>query len=198
MAIRSSTLLGVGKDDDRWSPGFQKASTATLYGGMVVTQDNSDTSGKTIKPFAGQTAIGAANPFPLGLVFESSVLFPVTNTTNPDGQAGYGYDNLNYARGGLYSVFHRPGNLVDVYDDGRNKTDVDRTLMSGATQAQGASCPFITSASWAIGDTVYCTPEGLLTRDNDRASVIIGTVRAVSGSDENAVLAIELGLRTNP
>ncbi len=196
MIRPSSILLGAGRDDDRWSPGFKKAASATLYGGMAVTQDNSDTTGKTIKPFAGQTALSATNPLPLGLVFESSVLFPVTNTTNPDGQAGYGYDNLNYARGGLYSVFHRPGNLVDVLDDGRNTVAVDRTVNGGGTSSQAASIPFIAADNWAMGDTVYATPEGLLTRVSTGTigAAKIGIVRAVSGSGASAILAIELGI----
>ena len=77
MAIKTSTILGNGRDDDRIS-GFSKAtlSGATAYnggidqliGGLVVCQDNSDITGKTLKLFQGAVALGVANPLPLGLV----------------------------------------------------------------------------------------------------------------------------------
>jgi hypothetical protein len=195
MAIRSSIQLGVGKDDDRWSPGFTKAAATVLFGGLAVTSDTTQPDGKLIKPFAGATAISKSNPLPLGLVFESSVMFPVTNTTNPDGQAGYGYDNLNYARGGMFSVFHRPGNAVDVYDDGRDANLVDRTTVAG-TCNQPTSCPFIIEDSWAVGDTVYATVEGLLTNVDTSKTAEIGTIRAVSGTGASAILTLELAIVT--
>jgi len=194
MAIRSSIQLGVGKDDDRWSPGFTKAAATVLFGGLVVTSDTTQPDGKLIKLFAGQTAVSKTNPLPLGLVFESSVMFPVTNTTNPDGQAGYGYDNLNYARGGVYSVFHRPGNAVDVYDDGRDATPVDRTTMAGGTSNQPTSCPFIIADSWAVGDPVFVTPEGLLTNVDTSGTARVGVIRAVSGTGASAILTLELAI----
>lgn len=196
MAIRSAIQFGAGRDDDRLSPGFKKAATGVgnLFGGQVVTSDTTDASGKTIKLFNGQGAVSTTNPKPLGLVFESSVLFPVTNTANPDGQAGYGYDNINYARGGVYSVFHRPGNIVEVFDDGRATNLVNRVTNAGPTNSQPESAPFITSDSYVVGSPVYATGEALLTSDSTGATAEIGVVRAVSGSGAAAILTIELGI----
>lgn len=197
MSIKASTLLGVGRDDDRVSPGFNKA-TGDLYGGMLVTQDNSQTDGKTIKAFAGQTAISATNPFPLGLVFESNVIAPIANTSGIT--AGLGFNIQDYAKGGVsnYSVFHRPGNFVDVYDDGRNSALLasfnDNSGVAVTTQP--ASCPFLVTNNWALGDSVYAIDaaggRGRLTNDGTTAKVRVGTVRAVSGTGATAILCIEL------
>ena len=78
MAIRSSAQLNAGRDDDRLSPGFKKQSADVLFGGMVVTNLVTDVTGKTLQIFgvAGSDGIiTAANPFPLGLVFENTLPF---------------------------------------------------------------------------------------------------------------------------
>ncbi len=195
--IRSSSLLGVGRDDDRWSPGFSKVSTDTFFGGMVVTQLASDATGKTLQHggIAGSEGIiNADSPFPLGLVFEATNP-PLNTFANGDTAAG-NFDSSAYAKGGAYSVFHRPGNLVDVLDDQRNTNQVARVKNGSGTNTQNTSAPFIVSDAWAVGLPVYYTEEGLLTiTAPDTASsnyVRIGFVRAVSGSGIDLIIALEL------
>ena len=193
MALRTTTAFQNGRDDDR-SSGFKRSASERFFGGMVVTQDNTDASGLTIKPFNGVAALAAANPLPLGLVFESNVQFP-SAPSDPDQFAGKGFDNLDYARGGLFSAFHRPGNFIEVYDDGRSSTLVNRTENSGGPSNQVESAPFIVTDTFTVGLTVYATSEGLLTTNSATATAVIGTVRAGAGSGADQIFTIELGIR---
>jgi hypothetical protein len=203
MAIKSNTLFGNGRDDDRIS-GFKKVDLSVtteynngfdeLIGGMVVCSDGSvDASGKTIHLFNGQTALSAVNGLPLGLVYENTKPYPAT--TSGDNAAGVGHDSLDYARGGIYSAFHRPGNFVDVFDDFRNTAQI-------GSPAQNFSCPFVATDTFAVGSSVYATPQGSsygmgrLTTDPTSATAIIGTVRANNGLSGNLQqFTIELGIR---
>lgn len=190
MALRSATQIGLGRDDDRWSPGFVIAAGTVLYGGEVVTQDPTDLTGKTLIVFAG--VIDAGHPFPLGLVYENTNAFTPGGVSGDRG-AGRGFDSLDYARGDMYSVFHRPGNLVDVLNDYRNTVLVDRAKNGGGTNNQSSSCPFIASDSFAIGNPLYVTSEGLLTITAPGAGVevSVGWVRAASGTGEDQVISVE-------
>jgi hypothetical protein len=199
--IRSSTLLGVGRDDDRWSAGFGKSSTDTYFGGMVVTQLTTDSTGKTLLHggvTGSQGIINATSPFPLGLVFEATNP-PLQAFANGDNAAG-NFDSSAYAKGGEYSVFHRPGNLVDVLDDQRNTTQVSVVKNGGGSVTQNQSAPFIIGDAWAVGLPVYYTEAGLLTitAPTTGASdyVRLGFVRAVSASaGPDLVVAIELNMQ---
>lgn len=190
MALRSSTQIGLGRQDDRWSPGFKIASGDVLFGGEVVTQDTTDLTGKTLIVFGG--VLDATHPFPLGLVYENTNAFTPGGASG-DNAAGVGFDSLDYARGAMYSVFHTPGNLIDVVNDFRDTTSVARAKNGGGTNSQGKSCPFIASDAFAIGDLLYATSEGLLTKVTPAAGtvVVLGIVRAVSGTDEDQVLSVE-------
>jgi hypothetical protein len=190
MALRSSTQIGLGRDDDRWSPGFSVPAGTTLFGGEVVTQDTTDLTGKTLIVFGG--VIDGTHPFPLGLVYENTNAFTPGGASG-DKAAGRGFDSLDYARGGMYSVFHRPGNLIDVLNDFRDTTVVARAKNGGGNNNQGRSCPFIASDAFAIGDQLYATSEGLLTKVAPGAGTVVclGWVRAVSGTGENQVLSVE-------
>lgn len=190
MALRSATQIGLGRDDDRWSPGFIIASSLTLFGGEVVTQDTTDLTGKTLIAFGG--VVDATHPFPLGLVYEN------TNAYTPGGAsgdhaAGRGFDSLDYARGNMYSVFHRPGNIIDVLNDYRDTSVVAAPKNGGGTNNQSKSCPFIASDNFAIGDTLYATSAGLLTNTTPAAGTVVklGHVRAASGTGEDQVISVE-------
>jgi len=190
MALRSATQFGAGRDDDRWSPGFAIAAGTALFGGECVTQDPTDLTGKTIHVFGG--VIDATHPFPLGLVYENTNAFTPGGASG-DQAAGRGFDGLDYARGSLYSTFHRPGNVIDVVNDYRDTTVVARALNGGGANNQGASCPFIASDAFAIGDAVYATAAGLLTKVAPGAGtvVVLGWVRQASGTVEDQVLSVE-------
>lgn len=193
MALRTSNAFKNGRDDDRTS-GLKRSLAERFFGGQVVTQDNADPSGLTIQFFAGATALGVDNPLPLGLVFESNVQFPVA-PQDPDQFAGRGFDNLDYARGGIHSVFHRPGNFIEVFDDRRSATLVDRAENSGGPSNQVESAPFIVTDGFNIGDTVFSTDEGMLTTNSTGATAVIGTVRAEAGSAADQVFTLELHIR---
>jgi hypothetical protein len=190
MALRSATQIGLGRDDDRWSPGFIIPAGVVLFGGEVVTQDTTDLTGKTLKIFAG--VVDATHPFPLGLVYENTNAFTPGGASG-DNAAGQGFDSLDYARGAMYSVFHRPGNLIDVLNDYRNTVVVARAKNGGGTNNQGTSCPFIASDGFAIGDILYATVDGLLTITPPAAGVIValGRVRAASGTGEDQIISVE-------
>jgi hypothetical protein len=197
--LRTSVQLGVGRDDDRWSPGFTKASTVTaFYGGICVTQLTTDSTGMTLIPsgvVGSQGIISAASPFPLGLVFEAT--FPPSNTfANGDNAAG-NYDSSAYAKGGVYTVFHRPGNAIDVLDDQRNTAQVTINKNGGGTVAQNTSAPFVVSDAWAVGLPVYFTEIGLLTITvpGSGTYVRVGFVRAVSGTGADLLVTIELNMQ---
>jgi hypothetical protein len=195
MALRSATQIGLGRDDDRWSPGFIIAADTVLYGGEVVTQDPTDASGKTIKVFGGVIVPGVLTtsfPFPIGLVYENTNAFTPGGASG-DRAAGRGFDSLDYARGSNYSVFHRPGNVIDVFNDYRNTVLVNRAKNGGGTSSQSTSCPFIASDNFAIGDLLYATVDGLLTNTSPGAGtvVILGHVRAASGTGEDQVISVE-------
>ena len=141
MAIRSATQIGVGRDDDRWSPGFAKQAADVMFGGRVVSQLQTDATGKTLEFYDGSLTLSSTNGVPLGLVYENTN--PFSAVASGDSAAGSGFDGIDYARGGLYSVFHRPGNLVDVFDDARDAAQVARNLNGGGTSLQNTSAPFI-------------------------------------------------------
>ena len=190
MALRSATQIGLGRDDDRWSPGFAIPAGTVLYGGEVVTQDTTDLTGKTLIVFGG--VIDATHPFPLGLVYENTNAFTPGGASG-DQAAGRGFDSLDYARGSMYSVFHRPGNIIDVLNDYRNTVVAPRTKNGGGANNQGSSCPFIASDGFGIGDLLYATAEGLLTKMAPASGtiVVVGHVRAASGTGEDQVLSVE-------
>jgi hypothetical protein len=192
-----STLLGVGRDDDRLSPGFTLGSGVVVFGGLVMSQLTTDVSGKTLAVFNG--VIDATHPLPLGLVIENTNPFP--RSASGDADAGVGFDSLDYARGGLYSVFHRPGNFADISDDGRDRTVVARTANAGPAVNQQASAPFIITDPWAIGVEVYSTPQGLLTTVVPAGApgtivAVVGYIRAVFGTGSTLKLALELQLHS--
>lgn len=206
MSVRiSSILLNAGRDDDRISglvPVITAGIPQEVWGGMVITQVASATptgAGKTFTTFDGNAVVAAANPFPLGLVIEST--FPSNRGgASGDTAAGLGFDTVDYARGLAFSAFHRPGNLVDVYDGKQNRTQVTN---NGGQQNQSA--PFVQNRAWAIGDAVFSADAALDTTlarngllDNVDAAgaggARIGWVRAVSGSGEDLILTIELQL----
>ncbi len=192
MAIRSTTQLGVGRDDDRWSPGFKKSAADVMFGGLVMSQLTTDATGKTLAIFNG--VIDATHPTPLGLVYENTN--PFRNNASGDSAAGVGFDQIDYARGDEYSVFHRPGNLVDVFDDGRDTTQVARNLNGGGTNTQNASAPFVVNDTYNIGSRLWSTSEGLLTSVAPAAGTAaqVGYVRAKSGSGADLVLSVELAI----
>jgi hypothetical protein len=200
MAIRSSSQLGVGRDDSRWSPGFSIAAGVTLYGGLVVTNDvatDSTKTGKILKAFGNVNGIpNTSNPIPIGLVYENTL--PFSPPASSDTSAGYGFDIRDFARGGLYSVFHNPGNLVDVFDDFCNTAAVTRNNLDGtAGPSQGTSATFLTNLTYALGDKLYATNEGLLSNQTPGAlAVSVGIVRAVSGTGANMILSVELHIDT--
>ncbi len=195
MAIKiSSILLNAGRDDDRVSGLLRNDPSLVVVGGMVITQDPSagpSGEGKTFKLFDGSAAVSGDNPLPWGLVIEATHGYPGGGASG-DTAAGRGFDNLfPVARGGVYSAFHRPGNIVDVLDDQTDTTQV--TVNAGQ---QNASAPFVVNDSWAVGIPVFADANGLLTITNAAGAggAQIGTVRAVNGSGADLILAIELGI----
>jgi hypothetical protein len=177
---------------------------------MAVTQKADPSgAGKTLTYFNGAAAIGAANLRPRGLCVESTTGFPgiaaggapipssgLAGAPLMDPSAGLGFDTQDYAKGGIYSVFHRPGNLVDVYDDNRDRTQV---VINGVNQNK--SCPFVKSRAWAVGDGVYAADPalgqaGLLDNvPSPAGSARFGTVRSVTDAGLGSpVLTIELGI----
>jgi len=196
----SSVVQNGGRDDDRLSAFIKDPLAPFFVGGMAVTQLADATgAGKTITYFDGAAAVGVANLRPLGFVIESTYGFPGI-AANDDQGAGIGFDTQDYAKGGLYSVFHRPGNLVDVYDDLRDRTQV---TINGA--AQNKSCPIVANRAWAVGDAVYAADPalgqaGLL--DNvagPSGSIRFGTVRSVTNAGlGTSMLTIELDIALIP
>jgi len=193
----SSIVQNGGRDDDRLS-GFTKDPLAAFFiGGMAVTQLTPDATGagKTMTYFDSTAVLSATNVRPLGLVIESTTGFPGIAANNDQG-AGIGFDTQDYAKGGLYSAFHRPGNLVDAFDDLRDRTQV---TINGAPQNK--SCPFVANRVWAIGDTVYATAtaigqKGLLDNTGGiSGSASLGTIRAVTNAGLGTpMLTIELNI----
>jgi hypothetical protein len=79
-------------------------------------------------------------------------------------------------------VFHRPGNLVEIFDDKRNTTG-------------SASCPFVSGDTFSVGAPVYSTTTGLLTITATSATCRIGYVRGATGSSGvNQVFTLELAI----
>ncbi len=199
MLELGSSLLGVGRDDDRVSPGFKQPSGTELFAGMVVTQDNSggNEDGRQLQLCDGIVDPSSNLSFPLGLVIENTN--PFKRPASDDSSAGVGHDIQDFAKGGLVSVWHRPGNFADVSDDFRNDTAFLRALNGGGTSSQNTSAPFIVADPWAVGTKVYCTSEGLLTTviPPGASGVIvarIGYVRAVQGTGADIKFALELSL----
>jgi hypothetical protein len=199
MALRiSSVLLNAGRDDDRISglmPTAALLAAGGVIGGQVITQDQTVPGGQTFKLFDGGSVVGATNPFPWGLVIEPTHGYTGGGASG-DQAAGRGFDTLDYARGGLYTAFHRPGNLLDAYDDQRDKSQV--TVNAGA---QNNSAPFVQNRTWNVGDAVFATAAALGKQallDNVNAAgaggARIGWVRAVAGSGADLILTIELDL----
>jgi hypothetical protein len=206
MAIRISSIIqNGGRDDDRLS-GFTKDPAVTnIFGGMAVTQLTDPTgAGKVMTLFDGGNIVAGstgspANLYPLGLAIEPTTGFPGI-AANGDTGAGLGFDTQDYAKGGIYSAFHRPGNLVDVYDDERNRNQV---TINGAGQNQ--SCPFVGNLTYNVGDIIYATgtsvgQKGLLTNvASPSGSARFGIVRAVTNAGlSSPVLTIELHIALVP
>ncbi len=120
---------------------------------------------------------------------------------NGDTGAGLGFDTQDYAKGGLYSVFHRLGNMVDVYDDLR-----DRTQVTINAAAQNKSCPFIANRNYAVGDGIFAADPslgqgGLLDNVNAAGAggAQFGIVRSVTDAGLGSpVLTIELQISIVP
>ncbi len=210
MAVRiSSYVMNAGRDDDRIS-GLKPDPTAVtgivnsaaLVGGMIISPGpigTPDAGGKIFQFYDGLPLAfgtpGSVNPFPWGLLIEPNAGFPRAGASG-DTAAGQGFDSLDYARGGLFSAFHRPGNILDVYDDFRNRAQV--TILA---LAQNQSCPYIQNVTWAAGDIVYSSVAadgqiGLLSNIPTAAgSVSIGHIRAVNGTGADRILTVELQLQ---
>lgn len=197
MALRISSIIqNGGRDDDRLSGFLKDASAAFFIGGMAVTQKADPSgAGKLITYFDGSAAIGVANLRPLGLVIEPTTGFPNIAANNDQG-AGLGFDTQDYAKGGIYSIFHRPGNMVDVYDDLRDRTQV---TINGAPQNK--SCPFVANRAFVVGDGIFAADPalgqaGLLDNVASPAgSARFGTVRSVTDAGLGSpVLSVELDI----
>ena len=209
MALRNSTQLGVGSIDDRWSAGFLKSAASGLtagfattpwFGGLVMAQDalvtGGDTSGRTLMVSTGATT--STQPIPVGLLVENQYGFS-TVAAQGDHAAGGTFDTIFYARGGVFSVMHRPGNVFDIFDDNSNTTQVTQTKNGGGTVTQNQSAPFITTDTFAVGSVVYCSGDGLLTVTTPGATagtnIVVGVVRAVTGTGITQRITLELGIR---
>jgi hypothetical protein len=196
----SSVIQNGGRDDDRLSGFLKDSAIPLIFGGMVITQKADPSgAGKIIVFFDGSAAIGVANLRPLGLAIEPTTGFPGISANNDQG-AGLGFDTQDFAKGGIYSVFHRPGNLVDVFDDLRDRTQV---VINGTPQNR--SCPFVANRVYVVGDAIYAADPGLGQAgllDNAASpsgSARIGTVRSVTDAGLGSpVLTIELDIELVP
>ncbi len=136
----------------------------------------------------------------LGLSWELTGLPSGPSGTGPivsaPNQGGQGYDTINSAFGGVYSIFHRPGNAVDVVDGQENLTQVTVNKNGSGTVVQNASCPFINTDAFVIGDPLYHTDKGLLTRTAPTTGTSKyaqqGWCRAISGSGDTQRITLEL------
>jgi hypothetical protein len=193
VAIKLSSVIAHGGVQDARVSGLVFATAdPTAVGGIAITQDTgAPVANNKIKRFDGTAAVDTTNPFPWGLLIE-----PVNPYTgggvSGDNQAGLGYDSLDYGRGFIYSAAHTPGNLFDVYDDGRNLTQV---TVNGSPQ--NASAPFVVAPTlpWALGLPVYADANGLLdTTVAPSGGARIGWVRGLTGTGADLTIALELDI----
>lgn len=200
----TATQLGIGRNDDRWS-GFNGPAGISLYGGLSVSQNYTiDATGKTLQlsgVVGSQGIYSTAVPVTIGLSWELTGLptgpsgsGPIVSAPN---QGGLGYDTINSAFGGIYSIFHRPGNAVDVIDGQENTTQVAFVKnASGGNVTQNQSCPFISNDVFAGGSALYHTEKGLLTivapTTGSDTYAQVGWVRAISGTGDAQRITVEL------
>jgi len=199
----TATQLGVGRNDDRWS-GFTGPAGVALYGGLCVSQNPTvDPTGETLQlsgVVGSQGIYNTAVPVMLGLAWELTGL-----PSGPSGagvivsapnQGGLGYDTINSAFGGIYSIFHRPGNAVDVVDGQENLNQVTVNKNGGSTVTQNASCPFVSTDAFVIGSPIYHTDKGLLTitlpGTGGATYAQAGFCRAITGTGDAQRITVEL------
>ncbi len=191
----SSMIMNNGTFDSRLS-GLRRADeTLSFWAGMAITPDASSGpagEGKKFKAFDGTSPVSKTNPFPWGLVIEST-RSSTPAFVNDFNQMGSGHDTLNYAWGGDYSAFHTPGNTADVSDNFEDPTPV--TVNAGQ---QGVSCPFVLNDDWAgnVDAPIFADANGLLTlTPAPDQGVQLGILRAVNGSGAGIILAVELQIQ---
>lgn len=209
MAIKNSTQLGVGMPDDRIS-GFTKSTNGptAFYGANPLVQDTTDTSGKSL--ILSNGLVDSTHPLPLGLVSENTNGYQTVAAQGDTAAGGSRFDTIQYARGGNYSLYHRPGNFVDIFDDNSNTTPITPVANTGTGGVaastpgpQNTSCPFLASDTFAAGQRVFiltnATGQGLLTNtppanfpSATRNIVQVGWVRAVTGSGATQKITVEL------
>ena len=167
---------------------------ATAVGGLVITQDTgAPVNNNKIKRFDGTAVISTTNPYPWGLLIEPVSPYAGGGVSG-DNQAGIGYDSLDYGRGFVYSAAHTPGNLFDVFDDGRNTAQV---TVNGTPQNTSAPFVVVPSIPWALSLPVFANVNGLLdTAAAPAGGARIGWVRALTGTGADLVISIELALQT--
>ena len=118
----------------------------------------------------------------IGLALDSNVLYPITNSI-PDGQAGQGYDYLNYNRQGLVALFSN--GEVELYDDMR--------LPAGASHPANFVAP---AGAWVINSPVYVDNVGKATAvGTPGATPVIGVVTGITNPGvASLVLRIKLSI----
>lgn len=194
MAIKRSSVLQQSGMPDFPLTNFTKlASISYLTGGQPMTQSADATGvGQQIQFYDGGNVSSDSNPFPLGLLIEPSIASSVNGASGASA-AGSGFDNWNWARGGLYSVAHTPNNFYDIYD---NELNLSQVTVNGAQQ--NASCPFVANLTYTIGDILYATTSavGLGYLSNvatASGTASFGIVRAVTSAGlSSPVITIEL------
>jgi hypothetical protein len=191
MAIKNTSVIQGAKDDDRLSGFLPPAGDPTLVGGIVVAIDSTALPTLTLKRFVGTAALSAGNQRPLGMLFEAAQGYSGGGASG-DNAAGRGFDTVDKARGGIFSVAHRPGNLFDVYDDQRNDLQV---TVDG--DPQNASCPFVNNENFVPG-ALTANVSGLLSQVAPPVGgCYIGWLHAVTGgSAMDRVLTVELAIST--
>lgn len=193
MAIKlSSVIVHGGVQDARVSGLVFATPDPTAVGGIVITQDvSAPVANNKIKRFDGTAVVSATNSKPWGLLIEPVQPYAGGGVSGED-QAGLGYDSLDYGRGFVYSAAHTPGNLFDVYDDGRNTAQV---TVNGSPQ--NTSAPFVVAPTiaWALGLPVYADANGLLdTAAAPAGGARIGWVRGLTGTGADLVISLELDI----
>jgi hypothetical protein len=133
---------------------------------MVVTQDPTDTTGKSIMTCgagsAGQGIYQNANPQSLGMVWEGPNTLGSTIISGPN-QAGAGFDTSHQSFGNVLTVFSLESNIVDILDQGIGTTSSRSINGGGSAVTQSTSAPFIIGDAFAVGLPLYYTGQGLIT-----------------------------------
>lgn len=147
------------------TPGYKVASGVSVYPGVAVVLSAIDTI----------TLYDANTNQVLGLALDSNVQFPMQNT-DPDTQAGEGFDYTNYNRGGLIAVINNAE--VELFDDER--------------AAAGASHPVVYGDTFALNGIVYAdaTTGKITTEADGGANLRVGRVTGITGTDVSTVLRI--------